>query len=149
MKEVNFDLNLAVNPYVGIAVYENELITRLVKKYKDFKYVGTVCFNRENKKGLEKLNIPINTALAPYGMTFNRARTWGIPYNWLSRSFSDIYMFWANSIPAFPIRGKVVSVIHDLTPLYTTKNPEAIQRYRQIIKRCLERSDFIITVSKF
>ena len=70
MKEVNFDLNLAVNPYVGIAVYENELITRLVKKYKDFKYVGTVCFNRENKKGLEKLNIPINTALAPYGMTF-------------------------------------------------------------------------------
>ncbi len=149
MKEVNFDLNLAVNPYVGIAVYENELITRLVKKYKDYKYVGTVCFNRENKKSLEKLNIPINTALVPYGMTFNRAKTWGIPYNLFSRSFSDIYMFWANSIPAFRIRGKVVSVIHDLTPLYTTKNPESIQRYRQIIKRCLERSDFIITVSKF
>lgn len=149
MREINFDLNLATNPYAGIAVYESEIITRLINEYRDYKYIGTVCFNTENKRNLRKLNIPIRVALSPYGMTFNRSESKRLSYNLLSRSFSDIYMFWANSIPVFPIKGKVISVIHDLTTLYITENPEAKKQYRKIIERCLERSDYIITVSKY
>ena len=149
LKEVNFDLNMVVNPHVGIAVYATEIITRLVKHYNDYKYVGTVCIGREGKQNLKNLNIPVRVALSPYGMTFNRGTMRHILYNLPAHSFSDIYIFWGNSIPVFPIKGKIITAIHDLTPLYTIRDLGLIQRYKQIINRCLNQSDYIITVSKY
>ena len=150
MKEINFDLNIVTNPYAGIAVYANEIMKRMIKNHTDYRYRGTVCFNTKNKKNLKGLNIPIDVSLLPFGVTYNKKGNRHIPYNFYAHSHSDIYVFWANMIPTLPIKGKIVTAIHDLTPLYLLKNnEEQLKKYRWGINQCLQRSDYVITVSEY
>lgn len=150
MKEINFDLNIATNSHAGMSVYANEIMKRLIKYHTEYYYRGTVCFNTKNKKSLDSLNIPIDISLLPFGATFNKKGHKYVPYNFFTHSMSDVYVFWANSIPVIPIKGKVMATIHDLTPLYLLEgNKKQLEKYMCSIRNCLERSDYVITVSEY
>ncbi|MCR4818354.1 MAG: glycosyltransferase family 4 protein [Fretibacterium sp.] len=70
-------------------------------------------------------------------------------YNFLARdNDSDVFIFFSNHVPDFPIRGKVITCLHDILSLHT-ESGEFVAIYKKFLKNVMDKSTKIITDSEF
>lgn len=149
--KIYLDLSMSVIPHIGIATFSNSIISRIVKRYKDNTYYGGITVDRKTlryRNQIKRYPFKVKKMVLP---TMISNHKWGIPvpsYNFFAGIRPDISIFWANFATSMPIKGKVLTVLHDLNPLYAEEGVE-LQRYIRRIKRTLDVSDRIVTVSEF
>ena len=147
MKKIHFNLNTSANIHTGMGVYSNEIMKRIVMN-NEYLYEGGVNFNIKNKKNLNMFLFPIHISIFPYRWVFKKKIN-GISYNHVMRSKADCFIFWANTMPKCKIKGKVITVVHDVRPLYFEKeNPLKASVFRNNVQEVVDRSDCIVTVSQ-
>jgi glycosyltransferase involved in cell wall biosynthesis len=148
---VYFDMTPCVFPNTGIASFSNEILTRMIAQHKDLSCRGAIMLDSMTLRYGGKIKdypFPIKRMILPTKI-FNSPKSFGWPsYSFFSGAHQDLSVFWANYVPPFPLQGKVVTVIHDLNPLYTETGNER-ESYASCIKRTLNVSDRIITVSEY
>lgn len=146
---VNLELNIANEPHTGIFCYADEIIRRSVKLRPDWTFEGGVCFNSRISSETQ-YPFSIHTLPMPYGTTFHRNKMIPLSYNCLARSRADVFVFWGNCVPRFPIKGKVVSFIHDITPYHVMEDSGKVSiNYKKQIQRVIQFSNCIVTTSEY
>lgn len=149
-QKIFFDLSFGQNLHTGMAVYVYENIRRMVMLHPENTYRGGVTLCMENigykKKGL--YSFPTHYIPIRRNPDFYENKLHHISYNTLAQvKDADKLVFWANYVPQRPIEGNIISVIHDLNPLYEGK--EDIDLYTSRIQRTLDYSQRIVTVSNY
>lgn len=136
----------------GIGNYTYEIARRL-RDGDGLEFVGNV-FNflhrNDNTSALDGIKMPIRVQpCMPYGVYRRIWHAVPISYNAMF-SLADVNVFFNFIVPP-RVRGKVITVIYDMTYLRfpETMNKSNFQRIRGDIARCVERSDKIITISEF
>lgn len=136
----------------GIGNYTYEIARRL-RDGDGLEFVGNV-FNflhrNDNTSALDGIKMPIRVQpCMPYGVYRRIWHAVPISYNAMF-SLADVNVFFNFIVPP-RVRGKVITVIYDMTYLRfpETMNKSNLQRIRGDIARCVERSDKIITISEF
>ena len=162
MTKVNVSLREINLIDAGMSVYANEMIRRL-----DFDLIGTASWTGHlcphyNPSEYARFQFPVRLARLPDWLLYDFATSskhrfirglvrpfFRCDYNFLARDHeSDIFVFFANHIPDFPIRGKAITCIHDIIPLRVTSE-EHVESYKKNIKDVLRKSTKIITDSEF
>lgn len=136
----------------GIGNYTYEIARRL-RDGDGLEFVGNV-FNflhrNDNTSALDGIKMPIRVQpCMPYGVYRRIWHAVPVSYNAMF-SLADVNVFFNFIVPP-RVRGKVITVIYDMTYLRfpETMNKSNLQRIRGDIARCVERSDKIITISEF
>lgn len=135
----------------GIGTYAYELAKRL-RSEAGLVFCGNV-FNflgrNDNREALSGLAMPIReNRLLPYGVY---RRVWGAaPYRWLFPGAVDVSIFFNYIVPP-RVKGQVMAVVHDMTYLRCPETMEAanLRRIRCGLRRSIERSSRILTISEF
>ena len=137
----------------GIGTYAYELARRL-KDGNGLEFCGNL-FNfmgrNDNSESLKDITMPIRESrVFPYGV-YRRIWNWiPIPYQSLFPEEADLSVFFNYIVPPH-ISGRVITTVHDMT---WRRFPETMDRrnYRRLqngMDRSIERSDHILTVSRF
>lgn len=136
----------------GIGNYTYEIARRL-RDGDGLEFVGNV-FNflhrNDNTSALDGIKMPIRVQpCMPYGVYRRIWHAVPVSYNAMF-SLADVNVFFNFIVPP-RVRGKVITVIYDMTYLRfpETMNKSNFRRIRGDIARCVERSDKIITISEF
>lgn len=136
----------------GIGNYTYEIARRL-RDGDGLEFVGNV-FNflhrNDNTSALDGIKMPIRVQpCMPYGVYRRIWHAVPVSYNAMF-SLADVNVFFNFIVPP-RVRGKVITVIYDMTYLRfpETMNKSNLRRIRGDIARCVERSDKIITISEF
>lgn len=145
---IYFDINYSINLHTGIARYSTEIMSRIVSKYTGNKYVGGVCIDKYSIEIRKKFPFKIHIIPFRDSRLFWSTMKYKMSFNRLAHVKADKFVFWANYVPNFPVKGKVITVLHDLNPIYLYKGKE-LERYLKRIEHTLLVSDRIITVSEY
>lgn len=136
----------------GIGTYTYELARRL-QDGDGLEFVGNVfnfLYRNDNTSALNDIEMPIRVQpCMPYGVYRRIWHAVPVSYNAMF-SLADLNVFFNFIVPP-RVRGKVITVIYDMTYLRfpETMNKSNLQRIRRDIARCVEHSDKIITISEF
>ena len=149
----------------GIMVYLNEIVLRLAK-YDDLDLNGIVLWERAlhscyDLAAYSRFKFPIKVIPMPGGVMFgtgdwkrelmgNILRPFLRNYNFWAGE-SDVYLFLGSRAPIIPIKGKVISCLHDILPVSTPMayTPWEIEFSKKVFSNVVEKSTRIITVSEF
>lgn len=136
----------------GIGTYTYELARRL-KNGDGLEFSGNV-FNflgrNDNRASLEGIDMPVRTQKSmPYGVY---RRIWDfvpLPYGMMFPP-ADVNVFFNYIVPP-RVRGRCISAVYDMTYLRypETMKKSNLRNLAKNMKHSLERSDEIITISKF
>ena len=168
-RKVNVDLQDVNLIDAGISVYTNELTLRLMN-YDDLELRGTVArrgvfHSFYNPSDFTRFKFPVKSTLFPswviggpvYELKYKIARAILKPFIHTYNSFigdikSDIFLFWGNRAPFPPIKGKVITYVHDIIPLraHTSEfTPNVIENAKRELYNVIDKAAKIITVSEF
>ena len=162
MTKVNVSLREINLIDAGMSVYANEMIRRL-----DFALTGTVSWKGHfcscyNPSEYARFHFPVKLARLPDWLLYDFSIStkhrlirglvrpfFRCGYNFLARDYeSDIFIFFANHVPDFPIKGKVVTCIHDIIPLRVVPGG-LVNSYKKSFEDVLRKSTKILTDSEF
>ena len=148
----------------GMSVYANEIIRRLGP---GLALRGTASWAGHLRSGYHpseyaRFTFPVRLARLPDWLLYDYATSAkhrflrGLirpflhgDYNFLARdNESDVFVFFSNHVPDFPVEGKVITCLHDILPLHA-KSGEFVSIYKKFLKNVIEKSTKIITVSEF
>ena len=153
MRRVNVDLRNVNIQEFGISVYTNELVLRLMD-CDDIELRGT-AFRRKllqplNPEDYRRFRFPIHFSRVPAWMMFRLLpfRRFLPDYNfWAGDNESDVFLFFWFQAPLLPVKGKIVTCVHDIIPL---RGASGDARYlKRATENAIEKSTRIITVSEF
>lgn len=143
--KVHFNLNASANFNTGMTVYSTQIIKRIVEKG-IYDCEGGVNFNIKNREYLKNLSIPIQVSYLPYRFMFKGKDKRLLSYDRMMNCKADCFVFWGNVMPKMKVKGKVITVVHDMIPVQTASwNAEL---FRENVSYALENSDCIVTVSQ-
>ena len=153
MKTVALELQPCCGNRSGVGIYTYELVSHL-KGDSDISFCGNI-FNflgrNDNSDSLKNIEFPINESrLFPYGVY---RRVWNcipISYSSLFPMQADLSVFFNYIVPP-RIKGKVITMVHDMTYLRfpETVDKKNLRRIEEGIRYSVERSSRIITASEF
>ena len=153
MRKVNVDLRNVNIPEFGISVYTNELVLRLMD-YNDIELRGTAF-----RKRMSQPLVPEDYRRFRFPVHFSRVPAWAMfrllpfrrllpNYNfWAGDSESDVFLFFWFQAPLLPVKGKVVTCVHDIIPLRGASGDA--DYFKKAIENVIEKSARIITDSEF
>ena len=153
MRKVNVDLRNVNIPEFGISVYTNELVRRLMD-CNDIELRGTAfrrkLFQPLDPEDYRRFRFPIHFSRVPAWMMFRLLpfRRFLPDYNfWAGDNESDVFLFFWFQAPLLPVKGKIVTCVHDIIPL---RGASGDARYfKRATENVIEKSARIITVSEF
>lgn len=143
---VNVDLNSANNAGSGIAVFENEIVSRLVDA------PGLVlhgCANWQRAfvaSDFSRFNIPVTYSAYPYRLAYGYAMP--ITYEFTMGSDADVNFSCTYRQPLLRFRAPLVSTIHDTILLRVGEDRVGVEKHAEILRHTVAVSDRIITVSE-
>ena len=124
----------------GMSVYLNEIVLRLAK-YNDLSLEGVILQERALRScydptAYSRFKFPLKIIPMPVGLMFGTGdkkkefvshiiRPFLYSYNFWAGD-SDVYLFLGSRCPLIPIRGKVISCLHDISQIRT---PELYKRW--------------------
>ena len=153
MKRVSLDLQPCAGNRSGIGMYTYEIAKR-VKSDNELEFSGNL-FNfrneHEHSQWISKINIPVYQChLLPYHIYRLMWEVFPLDYRRLFSGKSDLTVFFNYLVPP-RIKGKVITTVHDVTYLRYPETVKARTLYslRWRLRRSIERSDHILTVSEF
>ena len=153
MRKLNVDLRNVNIAEFGISVYTNELTLRLME-YDDLALRGTVfrrrLFQPLTPEDYRRFRFPIHFSRVPAWMMFRLLplRRFLPDYNfWAGDSESEVFLFFWFQAPLLPVRGKVVTCVHDIVPLRGASGDAVF--YKKALENVIEKSERIITLSEF
>lgn len=168
-RKINVELQNINLIDAGMSVYARAMLSRLVN-YEDLELMGTVfrvgLFHPGyNLEEYEYFGFPVKFTRLPewvvggrpvgfeYRIAQKILKCFVPNYNsWVGDNKSDVFLFFMNYAPALPIKGKVITCVHDIIPLRVHTSdfePEFVDFYRKAFKNVIEKSTKIITDSKF
>ncbi len=153
MRKVNVDLRNVNIPEFGISVYTNELLLRLMD-YDDIELRGTAFRQRMSRpldpEDYRRFRFPIHFSRVPAWMMFRMLpfRSFLPGYNfWAGDNRSEVFLFFWFQAPFLPVKGKVITCVHDIIPLRGASGDAGF--YKRAMENVIEKSERIITVSEF
>ena len=153
----------------GISVYTNELTLRLMI-YDDLELRGTVTrrgvfHSFYNPLDFKRFNFPVKPTLFPGWVVsgpllekkYKIARFFLKPFirtynTFIGDNRSNIFLFWSNHVPFYPVEGKVIACVFDIIPLraHTSEfSLNVVTNFKREFDNILEKSTKIITDSEF
>lgn len=153
MKKIALELQPCCGNRSGIGVYTYEIAKRL-KSGGEFEFCGNVfnfCGRNDLTDSLQGLDMPIHVSrVFPYGVYRRIWHMLPVSYGMMFPNHADLSIFFNYIVPA-KIKGKVITVVHDMTYLRypQTLDKKNLRRIQRDIGYSLDRADRIVTVSEF
>ena len=149
--KVYLNLFRILDMHTGMARYADEIIKRMVAGHAETEWFGATELNRSTIRNISELKrFDFDTKVLKLWSEYSyNPLTPRFPsYDFFLGRSADVYVFWANFTPYLPIKGKVITVLHDLNPLYAYKGAR-LKKYKKKTAHVISRSDRIITVSGY
>jgi glycosyltransferase involved in cell wall biosynthesis len=148
---VHLNLQAAPNRTSGIGVYTHEIARRLAGRPHLLLSGGFNSLRTRQVPMFDAYGFPVRISHVPARLVYSPPvlRRLPVSYSAMMRDRSDTSVFFANALPAMPVRGRVVAVVHDLIPLRIPLELTGIaERYRRQLDAIRERADVVVTVSR-
>ncbi len=151
MELVYSDMTSALDLKEGVSRYIYEIMSRIYCSEDKYAFdakctLSSALMHWKNYKSLYPFKISIVPERSKNIYTSSKYE--GKLYNHIAKTKAHNFIFWANWVPVADIDGKVITVLHDLNPLYVLSGKE-LDSYKQKIKRTISVSDCIVTVSNY
>ncbi|TGA99834.1 glycosyltransferase family 1 protein [Sporolactobacillus shoreae] len=151
MLNVNFGMQDVNHFSTGIGVFGNKIIMELMK-YDDLDCTGHIFFTPGlRRKDFKRFRFSTKICYLPARWMYNvRLKLLPLSMRQICHRKNDVHVFFNYKLPRVKLDGKVVATIHDLIPLKTEMENEAIRnQYLARVQDAVKRSDEILTVSEY
>ncbi len=148
---VHLNLQAAPNRTSGIGVYTHETVRRLAGRSDLVLSGGFNSLRTRNVPLFDAYGFPVRISHVPARVVYRPPVLHRLPlsYSAMMRDHSDTFVFFANALPAMPLEGRVIAVVHDLIPIrIPLELPGIADRYRRQLEDIRERADVVVTVSQ-
>lgn len=143
---VNVDLNSANNAGSGIAVFENEIVSRLADA-PGLTLHGCANWQRAfTSADFARFTFPVTYSAYPYKLAYGCAMP--LTYEFVMGQYADVNFSCTYNQPFLRFKAPLVSTIHDTILLRVGEDPAEVKKHEEVLKHTVSISDRIITVSE-